>query len=171
MQSTYQDLKKCFLLLWNWIKENHRSSFKEKWLNIKHRHFKKMCKVALCCFFSLNPQQVFSRPLYAVSYSFNNTTTKVFAHINEQILQIAVAGSCMCVCVLFRLKAIQNNSNIINEPYVMWCRDDNLRTLASKSNLYMLCLGFFFFRKIRNVYYCLESPSATCGIYQETVWF
>jgi len=62
-----------------------------------------MCKVALFDFLNLQPV-LFKTPPYKVCYSSlslfkkkKNTTTKAFAHVNEQILQIAVAGGCMCV--------------------------------------------------------------------------
>lgn len=97
-----------------------------KWLNIKHRHLNKMCKVAL--FFSKNWQQVFSRPLYAVCYPFNNTTPRrCVAHKPERTLPIAVAGSCthvcMCVCVSLRvLFWIENNTN--TSRYQRWAASD-----------------------------------------------
>lgn len=60
-----------------------------------------MCKVALCFFFCFFESTAGLLKTTVRSYVILLTIQllKVFAHINEQILQIAVAGSCMCVCV------------------------------------------------------------------------
>lgn len=133
-----------------------------------------MCKVALCffCFFE-STAGLLKTTVRSYVILLTIQLLKVFAHINEQILQIAVAGSCMCVCVCVLIWIKRNTKQF---KYQKWALSDVMhgwQLVHTSFQIYSVHavsrFFFFFFRKIRNVYYCLESPSATCGIYQETV--